>query len=145
MKIFYVFLLIINFSCLFAFDIYEAEKMNELKNIMGGAFVKLLSQKKAVHFSDHYPPDSFKDIWSYALETYKPRKKVICFDYDSFIQLIEHLIDNEIDEECHKFNYGSGGAPGFDSAMVICYTANPVSAYNSMATIIKKYIEDIQE
>ncbi len=60
------------------------------------------------------------------------------------MRLIEFIIENKISENVFMDHYPSGGAPGFDSAMVICYAENPVNIYKRVGEIIKGYIQFIQ-
>jgi len=73
-------------------------------------------------------------MWDYSAGCYKKRDESVSFDYDHFIDYIREILEDGMDIEI--FDYGSGGGPGWDSSMWICYCKKPHELMLVVETIV---------
>lgn len=127
------------------------EEINELEQVIKNGFLNLIVNNKKVGFFEQYhqycEPDNkyFEELWDDASANYDPKKQSIDFSYDNFIRLLIYIFDFSIsDGDAFIKHYGSGGAPGFDSAMVACFVDDVAESIDDAKEIIKEYLSDIE-
>ncbi len=98
------------------------------------SFLYLINNKIRVKFKKGEIPDILNDIW---IEMNQDE-----YLYDSsYIKFVEYIIDEDLGSgEAITFRYASGGGPGNDDEIGVCYALNPELILEKLAERISFYL-----
>jgi hypothetical protein len=113
---------------------------DELKNIrttIRSTFLAWLKDGKVIDLSRKEINDHLCEMWENASDNFKKGDDDVDVDYDNFSDLIKETIEEDFEP---VFTHGSGGGPGMDSQMWVCYSQDPKKLMLEVENIIKEYL-----
>jgi hypothetical protein len=117
----------------------QSDEVHRIAEVVSAIFLGWLNENREVRFRGGSYDHHLRELFGYAEDNFTAGEDYIAFDWTSFMELVLQLLEEELG--VMVFPFGSGGAPGFDSAMVVCYAENPAGVLDEVERIIRGYLE----
>jgi hypothetical protein len=116
----------------------HCDELTGVASMISETFLKWLTDNREIQFPGDKYDHHLTEMWDYAADNYITGEDYTAIEWFYLMELIVQLLEEELG--VLVFPFGSGGAPCFDSAMVVCYAENPAGVLGGVERIIRGYL-----